>query len=114
MIVFRFPLVPSKFFIKRVIGLPGETVILQGKATIIINKEHPDGVVLDESYLTPQRVNTNSLSVTLGSDEYFVMGDNRKESSDSRSWGTLPRENIVGRAFVRLFPITTFSVLPGQ
>ncbi|MFC1733968.1 signal peptidase I [candidate division KSB1 bacterium] len=113
-IIFRFPLEPSKFFIKRIIGLPNEQVILQGKATIIINEENPDGLVLDESYLSLENVDDNSYSTTLGSGEYFVMGDNRKESSDSRSWGVLNKEHIVGQAFVRLFPITKFNILPGQ
>ncbi|MEX0652252.1 MAG: signal peptidase I [Candidatus Paceibacterota bacterium] len=113
-IIFRFPLEPSKFFIKRVIGLPQETVILQGKVTIILNEENPAGVVLDEWYLNPERENNNSSSVTLGDDEYFVMGDNRAESSDSRSWGPLDRGFILGKAFLRLFPITSFSILPGQ
>ena len=113
-IVFRFPLEPSKFFIKRIVGLPNDTVILQGKATIIINEENPDGLVLDESYLSPENVESNSSSTALLSGEYFVMGDNRKESSDSRSWGVLNREHIVGQALVRLFPITKFNILPGQ
>lgn len=113
-IIFRFPLEPSKFFIKRIIGLPNDTIILQGKATIIVNEEYPDGLVLDENYLSAENVANNSFSTTLGGDEYFVMGDNRKESSDSRSWGSLDRELIVGQAFVRLFPITSFSILPGQ
>lgn len=113
-IVFRFPLEPSKFFIKRIIGLPNDTVILQGKVVIIINEANPEGIVLNESYLSPDKINDNSSSITLSADEYFIMGDNRKESSDSRSWGTLDREFIVGRALVRLFPVTTFSILPGQ
>jgi len=113
-IVFRFPLEPSKFFIKRIIGLPHDTVVLQGRATIIINEENPDGLVLDEPYLSLENADKNSSSTTLGDGEYFVMGDNRKESSDSRSWGVLNREHIVGQAFVRLFPITKLDILPGQ
>lgn len=113
-IVFRFPLEPSKFFIKRIIGLPNDRVILQGKAVIIVNEENPEGFVLDELYLSPEKINSNSSSVTLNDKEYFVMGDNRKESSDSRSWGTLDKKFIVGRTLVRLFPVTKFSILPGQ
>ena len=113
-IIFHFPLEPSKFFIKRIIGLPHDTVTLQGKATIIINDEHPDGLVLNETYLSPERITNNSLSTTLSEGEYFVMGDNRKESSDSRSWGVLQRENVIGKAFIRLFPVTSFTLLPGQ
>lgn len=113
-IIFRFPLEPSKFFIKRIIGLPNDKVILQGRTTIIINEENPEGFVLEESYLSPENIEKNPFSTTLGSEEYFVMGDNRKESSDSRAWGSLQREYIVGRAFVRLFPITELDILPGQ
>lgn len=113
-VVFRFPLEPSKFFIKRIIGLPYDTVILQGKSTIIINEENPEGLILNETYLSPENIDSNSYSTTLGDGEYFVMGDNRKESSDSRSWGVLNKEHIVGRAFLRLFPLTSFSILPGQ
>lgn len=113
-IIFHFPLEPSKFFIKRIIGLPYENVILQGMATIIVNEENPEGLVLDESYLLPENLGSNTYSTTLGAGEYFVMGDNRKESSDSRTWGSLSRDLIVGRAFVRLFPISSFSMLPGQ
>jgi len=113
-VVFRFPLEPSKFFIKRIIGLPYDRVILQGKSTIIINEEHPDGLVLDEMYVSPERARGDSFSTTLGEGEYFVMGDNRRESSDSRAWGSLDKEYIVGQAFIRLFPITEFSILPGQ
>lgn len=113
-VIFRFPLEPSKFFIKRIIGLPEETVVLQGKKAIIINEENPEGLVLNETYLSPENVNASSLSTPLGEEEYFVMGDNRKESSDSRSWGPLGKEYIVGQAFLRLFPITKFDILPGQ
>jgi signal peptidase I len=110
-IVFRYPRDPSKFFIKRVIGLPGDTVTINGNAVTIANDAHPDGIVLDEPYLnTP----TDSyLSETLSEGEYFVMGDNRGASSDSRVWGTLPKDNIVGRALLRLFPVAEASVLPG-
>ena len=113
-IIFRFPLEPSKFFIKRIIGLPNDKVVLQGKATIIINEANTQGLVLNEEYLLPEHVGTNSFSTTLGDGEYFVMGDNRNESSDSRSWGPLQRELIIGQAFVRLFPITSFTVFPGR
>ena len=114
-IIFRFPLEPSKFFIKRVIGLPHDTVILQGKTTTIVNKENPDGMILDEKYLSQENVNNNPpTSTTLDDKEYFVMGDNRKESYDSRSWGVLNRKYIIGQAFVRLLPLTSFGIFPGQ
>ncbi len=113
-IVFRYPLDPSRFFIKRVIGLPGETVILKDGKTIIKNKEYPDGFTLKEPFVSPDRKSYNSLKTVLNKDEYFVMGDNRINSSDSRRWGPVPRKFIVGRAFVRLFPFTKIDLFPGE
>lgn len=114
-IVFDLPENPKKSLIKRVIGLPNETVILQGDAVTIENAEHPEGFTLDEPYLDPANMEgRNEMQITLGSDEYFVLGDNRDVSSDSRIWGTLPRENIVGRAFLRLYPFNVIDVLPGE
>lgn len=113
--VFDLPENPSKSLIKRAIGLPGETVILKTDSITIQNAEHPEGFVLDEPYLDPiNRTGIVELKVTLGEDEYFVLGDNRRVSSDSRVWGTLPRENIVGRVFLRLFPFNTIGVFPGE
>lgn len=111
-IIFRYPKDPSKYFIKRVIGIPGDTVVIDGSTVTIVNDKHPEGIVLDEPYIRSMR-NTGSLEETLGEREYFVMGDNRDESSDSRMWGVLQEERIIGRAFLRLFPFSTADVLPG-
>ncbi len=110
-IVFRYPLNPSTFYIKRIIGLPGETVsITRGKVSV----KGPTGTTetLTEPYVATEDA-TYTKIVVLGSDEYFVMGDNRPNSSDSRRWGALPRENIVGRALVRLLPVTNAGFSPG-
>lgn len=110
--IFRYPQDPSKFFIKRIIGIPGDTVVIEGDQISIINETYPDGVELDEPYI--KEMNTATfLTETLGEREYFVMGDNRNESSDSRVWGVLQEEKIIGRAFLRLFPPNTVSVFPG-
>ncbi|MBP9771871.1 MAG: signal peptidase I [Candidatus Pacebacteria bacterium] len=111
-IIFRFPHDTSKFFIKRIIGLPNETVAVNGQEVTIENAEHPEGFILDESYVTHETFGT--LRSTLGDDEYFVMGDNRPASSDSRIWGTLKKDLIIGRALIRLLPVSEASLLPGK
>ena len=114
-IIFDLPENPSKSLIKRVIGLPGETVSIKGDNVEIRNTEHPNGIVLDESYLDPANLGgVDDFETTLGSDQYFVLGDNRHVSADSRIWGNLPREYIVGRAFLRLYPFDHVNILPGE
>lgn len=112
-IIFKYPKDPSKYFIKRIIGLPGDTISISGHTVTITNSEHPDGFTLEETYTLDARPLGN-LTEILGEDEYFVMGDNRDASSDSRSWGALTRDKIVGRALLRLFPLDTVGVLPGK
>jgi len=113
-VIFHYPRDTSKFFIKRIIGLPGETVNIRGKEVIIKNVKHPDGIILSEPYLDSDNRQSTNLSVKLEDDEYFVLGDNRKASSDSRVWGPLKEEFLVGRAFLRLFPISKGDVFPGN
>lgn len=111
-IIFRYPRDPSKFFIKRVIGLPGDTVKIDGNVVTITSEAYPNGLTLDESYIKSMEPTTN-LTEELGDREYFVMGDNRDQSSDSRVWGVLQEENIIGRALVRLFPVNEVGIFPG-
>ena len=105
-IVFKFPNDPSQRYIKRIIGLPGETVQVQdGQVAISRGTER---VPLDEkSYISSDT--PGSIQITIPENEYFVMGDNRHYSSDSRSWGTLPEDLIIGRVFVRVFPLSAFA-----
>jgi signal peptidase I len=110
-IVFRYPNNPSIFYIKRVIGLPGETVTID-KGVVTVGKTDGERITLDEPYVVAEDA-TYSSTTTLGTDQYFVMGDNRPKSSDSRVWGALPKEDIIGRAYVRIFPIANAAVLPG-
>jgi signal peptidase I len=112
-IIFRYPKDPSKFFIKRVIGLPGDTVSIEGSTITITNTESPNGFVVNEPYIKSM-VNGTYLQETLGDREYFVMGDNRDQSSDSRVWGVLQEERIIGRALFRLFPLREVDYLPGH
>ena len=110
-VVFRYPGDTTKFFIKRVIGLPNETVDIKGNDVTITNTTHPDGLKLDQPFV--QNTANNISHYVLGNDEYFVMGDNRIASSDSRYWGPVKRNLLVGRAFLRLLPINKIDIFPG-
>lgn len=105
-IVFKYPRNPQEYFIKRVIGLPGEKIQVKDGGVYIYNSENPQGAVLEEPYL-PDGLKTYGLSkeaVSLGDDEYFVLGDNRNSSKDSRSFGPVKRSFIVGRVLLRGWP----------
>ena len=107
--------IAPRTLIKRVIGLPGETVAIDGTKVKITNGAHPDGFVLNEPYLSAENLGGPSgMTVTLDPDEYFVLGDNRRVSSDSRVWGILPREDIIGQVLVRLFPLPKIGIFPGN
>lgn len=110
-IVFKYPKDPSKYFIKRIIGLPGGTVTVKNNSVAITNA---DGSTekLGEPYISKDYFADTQF--TLGPDDYFVMGDNRQVSSDSRAWGAVPKNLITGRALVRLFPFDRVGVLPGD
>lgn len=113
-VIFKYPKNPSVNFIKRVIGLPGETVTIENNTIKIINNSHPDGFILDESKYLPSDIKTVTgekvFSMTLKDNEYFVMGDNREHSSDSREWGVLPKTNIIGRAWLIIKPLDHFGI----
>ena len=111
-IIFRYPNDQKKFFVKRIIGLPKEIVDIKGSVVTITNLEHPEGFALEQPYV--KNVANNTAHSELKGDEYFVMGDNRSASSDSRYWGPLKKELITGRAFLRLLPIKSMDILPGQ
>src|SRR5712664_166882 len=106
-VVFWFPDDPSKSYIKRVVGLPGDTIEMRD-GTVRVN-----GSQIDERYLDP-RFNVSPKSqapVYVRPNHYFVMGDNRDNSSDSRSWGLVPRKYIYGKALFRYWPLSVASVI---
>lgn len=109
-VVFPYQYVKDTYYIKRIIGLPGETVFIDGQGRIYI-----DGEILKETYgkETISDAGLASEEIVLGDDEYFVMGDNRNDSADSRfvSVGNIKRENIVGRAWIRIYPFSRMGVL---
>jgi signal peptidase I len=110
-VVFRYPLDPSRFFIKRIIGLPDEKIDIKNGVVTIYNKDHPEGFTLQEPYIDEPFSTTQSY--TTGDNQYFVMGDNRNASSDSRIWGMVPGKLLVGRVYLRLSPLKELSYLPG-
>jgi signal peptidase I len=100
----------STYLIKRVIGLPGERVVINDNTITIYNKQDPSGFVLNESYLPKGMVTAGNEDITLSSSSYFMMGDNRSVSYDSRSWGPLPANDIVGLVRFRLWPLGAMQV----
>lgn len=108
-VVFRPPNNSSQFYIKRVIGLPGETVeILNGKITIS-NKEYPNGVNLSEIYI--EDYTSGRERITLGLDEYYLLGDNRDASLDSRRFGAVSKDELVGRVWIRGLPLDRIGTI---
>lgn len=106
-IVFRYPQDHTKFFIKRVIGLPGEDIQVNDGRVIISNVAYPNGAEVDESkYLAPGVRTGGQINIHLNRGEYFILGDNRSASSDSRSWGAVHRDEIIGRSWIRLWPLS--------
>lgn len=111
-IVFRPPLHEEDFYIKRIIGLPGETVKILNGDVIIFNSEHPQGFKLDESeYLVNNTRQEESIVLKLNADEYFVLGDNRPVSADSRRFGAIHRKAIIGRTWLRGWPLSRIGLI---
>ena len=113
-VVFRLPQEPSRFLIKRLIGLPGETVKIEGEKIYIKQSSEDDSEfeeINNEFIEFPKAANVNE---DLSEDEYFVLGDNRVVSLDSRYFGAIDKKFIVGRALVRLFPFSKIGWLPGK
>ncbi len=107
-VVFRYPNDPRVFFIKRVIGAPGERVVGRNGTLTVFPAGGREGLVLREEYLTPES-RTGDFDMRLGPDELFVLGDNRSYSFDSRNWGPVPAGDIVGLVRLRVFPLRAFG-----
>ncbi len=116
-IVFKYPRAHEYDYIKRVIGLPGEAIEIKNGKIFIYDKEHPEGFALGEPYLRSDSKTEGGAFLKEGEKykipegEYFLMGDNRARSSDSRDWGTVKEEEIVGKAWFRYWPPQTFAVI---
>jgi signal peptidase I len=113
-IVFEYPNNPSIYYIKRIVGLPGETIKIKDGVVTIENSDYPKGFVLKEPYIDYSHKSNETQIEKLSNDEYFVMGDNRDQSSDSRAWGPLETKYIVGKPAIRILPLSSLSITPGQ
>lgn len=112
-VIFKYPKDPKKYFIKRIIGLPGEKVLIDEKGSVSIQQAGSDTIIaLREPYIYFPK--NESAERVLKGDEYFVMGDNREGSYDSRMWGPVKKDLLIGKALVRLFPFTQINIFPGQ
>ncbi len=108
-LVVRSPISDGEFYLKRIIGLPNERIKLEDNTIIIYNNDYPQGIILDESYLIEET--PGSVQVTLGSNEYFVLGDNRDASYDSRRFGPINKDSIIGKTWLRGWPLNKISII---
>lgn len=110
-IIIKYPKDPSKFFIKRLIAFPNEKVEINNGIVTVFSDTNPEGIEIKDSYVVFKK--DENFSIQLKDDEYFVMGDNRAGSSDSRVWGAVPKKYIIGRPIIRLLPINKIDLWPG-
>jgi signal peptidase I len=110
-IVFKYPQDLSQRYIKRIIGLPGETVEIKDGKVTIFGKDSQPKVLNESGYLPVYLATSGDLRITLGENEYFVMGDNRPVSYDSRGWGPVPEQDIIGRVLIRAWPFASLTMV---
>lgn len=106
-VVFKYPNNPSQRYIKRIIGLPGETIAIKNGKVIIVKDKKEE--VLDELNYLAEGFTSGSAELSLGTNQFFVLGDNRPASSDSRAWGALPKDDIIGRVLIRVWPFAALA-----
>ena len=104
----------SIYYIKRIIGLPGDKVMIENDNIFIYNKQNPEGVELKEPYLADNTKTMNNITQTLQENEYYVLGDNRENSSDSREFGPITKSRFAGKAFLIVFPTSDFGAIKHQ
>lgn len=109
--VFHPPVSDTKYYIKRVIGLPGEAIAIIGGRVVIFSAENPSGEVLTEAYVNSGSELIDMPKIQLTENEYFVMGDNRMFSFDSRNFGPIAKDRIIGRVLIRALPVTRAGIL---
>ena len=103
-VVFKNPQNPDQYYIKRIIGLPGEKVEVENGRVIIYNQQNPAGKILEEDPYLPNTSTPGNIKQILEGDEYFLLGDNRHSSFDSRRFGAVEEELIVGKVLFRAWP----------
>lgn len=118
--IFRYPLDPGVYFVKRVVGLPRETLKITGDSVALLAEDGENFEPLIEPYISKVTSETEGtipkdsvFTVTLADDEYYMLGDNRQFSSDSRVWGPLRKKYLIGYASMRLLPLTRIALHPG-
>lgn len=110
-IIFKAPKNPDIDYIKRIIGLPGETVKVEGGAVYVNGNKLVEPYIHDQTVILGNGFLSEGRNITVPQNEYFVMGDNRPHSSDSREFGPILKDSIIGRAFLRYWPLSEFGTV---
>lgn len=116
-VVFRYPRDPQEYFIKRIIGLPGEKVQITKDGEVVVhNKDNPQGALLPEPYLVggTKTYSASDEIIPLGANEYYVLGDNRNASKDSRSFGPVDKSFLIGKVMLRGWPFDRIDFFQGE
>lgn len=113
MIVFRYPLDASAYFVKRIVGLPGETIEIGDGTISLVSADGSKKQLLEGPFQSGGKRHDRSSTIVLSQDEYFMIGDNRDSSDDSRDWGPLRGRYIVGRVIMQLLPLSDAAIFPG-